>query len=76
MISKRAKEEQFGVEKFLFSFRLKTLNSGGKKRAFSVFPLRRLTKFGAKLGRAFLSLLFCVDIQTIQKSARKDRERD
>ena len=60
---------------FLF-FRLKTLNSGGKKRAFSVFPLRRLTKFGAKLGRVFLSLLFCVDIQTIQKSARKDRERE
>jgi hypothetical protein len=45
-----------------------------QKRAFSGFPLRRLTKFGAKLGRVF-PLLFCVDIQTIQKSARKDRER-
>jgi len=31
MISKRAKEEQFGVEKFFFSFGLKTLNSDGKK---------------------------------------------
>ena len=77
MISKRAQKKSSLVLKNLFLFfRLKTLNSGGKKRAFSVFPLRRLTKFGAKLGRAFLSLLFCVDIQTIQKSARKDRERE
>ena len=30
MISKRAKEEQFGVEKFVL-FSIKTLNSGGTK---------------------------------------------
>ena len=75
MISKRAKEEQFGVEIF-FWLGLKTLNSDGIKRFPSVFPLFLcLTKFGAKLGRVF-PLLFCVDIQTIQKSARKDRERE
>jgi len=49
MISKRAKEEQFGVEKFLFSFRLKTLNSGGTKKGLLWFSSPSSHKIWSKI---------------------------
>ena len=51
-----------------------------QKRAFSGFPLRRLTKFGAKLGRVF-PLLFCVDrpfkraLEKTEREIKRERER-